>query len=529
MIKLPIAAVILFSISLAARASELTLDIQPVGWDEASQQALVTTVLDHMDVQRRLEGSHYRVLETVLPADGNRFSMTLYDYTRDQAFEITGDSRNLSRIQIRGVTYSPAPTPEEMEDAIQILKAHPYFGAEATKDKWQPYDAMPGLINVPGSRSRVIAVGIMPTGPSSNELRHEIVGVDLSRQTVIRYPTGAPPTAEAEIRVCAPPSAGQAVTSRGTAGQAVVTVQRAGQTLWKFTVIRPSASSGRWGSAIDLRNIEYQGTHVLSRAHLPILNVQYRYNVCGPYRDWTYSENSFQATGTLITSGILKADSPPTTILDSGVDRGTFRGVAIYTSGPETILVTEVSAGWYRYKSEFRLHEDGSIRPRFGFSAIQNSCTCNTHFHHGYWRFDFDIGGIGAANNVQVFNGSTWNPINTESKQYRNSTNQAWRVINPTTGLGYQVTPGLQDGTADAYGKGDIWVLKYMSGQIDDSNVYTGTSANLNAFLTGQSTANTDVVLWYGVHYPHVFNGPGILDRDATLGPTLTLLRPGQE
>ena len=35
----------------------------------------------------------------------------------------------------------------------------------------------------------------------------------------------------------------------------------------------------------------------------------------------------------------------------------------------EVVLVSEMEAGWYRYVSEWRLHTDGTIKPRFGFSA----------------------------------------------------------------------------------------------------------------------------------------------------------------
>ena len=45
--------------------------------------------------------------------------------------------------------------------------------------------------------------------------------------------------------------------------------------------------------------------------------------------------------------------------------------------------------------SSWRLHADGTIRPRFGFGAVDNSCVCETHHHHAYWRLDFDIGGTG--------------------------------------------------------------------------------------------------------------------------------------
>jgi Cu2+-containing amine oxidase len=97
-----------------------------------------------------------------------------------------------------------------------------------------------------------------------------------------------------------------------------------------------------------------------------------------------------------------RSQAPAQTILESGTDSGNFRGVAIYRQGRETVLVSELQAGWYRYISRWRFHDDGTIRPRFGFSAVQNACVCNVH-HHVYWRLDFDIGAA-ENNEVREFN-----------------------------------------------------------------------------------------------------------------------------
>ena len=97
------------------------------------------------------------------------------------------------------------------------------------------------------------------------------------------------------------------------------------------------------------------------------------------------------ATGTDVAPGFRLCPSPATTILDTGSDTGNYLGTAIYVKGQEVVLVSEMQAGWYRYISEWRLHTDGTIRPRFGFTAVKSSCVCNVHHHHAYWRFDFDI------------------------------------------------------------------------------------------------------------------------------------------
>jgi hypothetical protein len=86
--------------------------------------------------------------------------------------------------------------------------------------------------------------------------------------------------------------------------------------------------------------------------------------------------------------------------------------------------VSEMLAGWYRYVSEWRLHANGTIRPRFGFGATTSSCVCVKHYHHAHWRLDFDLRTPG-NNTVREFNdpplvgGSKWHtkPFETSAAQ----------------------------------------------------------------------------------------------------------------
>jgi hypothetical protein len=214
------------------------------------------------------------------------------------------------------------------------------------------------------------------------------------------------------------------VTSR-YAGQFQVTIPQAdGSPLWSFLVIRPSASSGTNASGVELRNVRYRGKLVLFQAHAPILNVQYDGNACGPFRDWLFEESWVQADGTNVAPGIRRSQAPAQTILESGTDSGNFRGVAIYRQGRETVLVSELQAGWYRYVSRWRFHDNGTIRPRFGFSAVQDSCVCNVHHHHVYWRFDFDIGTtenneVREFNSPPIFPPDNWHTFQFEARRRR--------------------------------------------------------------------------------------------------------------
>src|SRR5687767_2863441 len=273
-----------------------------------------------------------------------------------------------------------------------------------------------------------------------------------------------------------------------------------------MTVIRPSASSGTRASAVELRNVDYRGKRVFARAHVPVLNVLYVNNACGPYRDWQYQEGFFAATGTVIpntNNSFMACTSAPQTILDNSTDTGTFRGVAVYTNGDETTIVSEMEAGWYRYISEWHFFADGTIQPRFGFGGVTNSCVCNDHNHHVYWRFDFDVAGA-SPNSVYGPGLRSWPyPIATEVKLFRSLINDnRLNVQNLATGDTYSISPGRNDGFAlnDSYARGDAWVLVRdpNGGELDDgynSTGGSGTAINLDPFTNGQSVQGKDIVV----------------------------------
>jgi Cu2+-containing amine oxidase len=273
---------------------------------------------------------------------------------------------------------------------------------------------------------------------------------------------------------------------------------------------------GTNGSGVTLREVDYRGKRVLYRAHVPILNVQYDGDACGPFRDWLYEESWIQATGTDVAPGIRWCSTPAQTILDSGTDSGNFRGVAIYLQGQEVVVVSELQAGYYRYISEWRLHADGTIRPRFGFSAVENPCVCEVH-HHVYWRFDFDI--LAEGNNVvweynsPPITSSNWHINRWEVMRLRNpSRSRRWWIENSTTGDAYMLTPGPDDGVADAFARGDVWILRHHDWEIDDGisaapseagQSQPNAPAEIGRFVNGESTYNQDIAIWYHAHFTH--------------------------
>jgi hypothetical protein len=289
---------------------------------------------------------------------------------------------------------------------------------------------------------------------------------------------------------------------------AIATVMQGPTVVWKFLIVRPSVSSGTNASGAELRYVDYKGTRVLFRAHVPVVNVQYKDGSSNPWRDWMWEEEPFQAD-TLETSGIADAASA-STIVDSGDDNGNFHGVAITVEGNEVVLRSELQADWYRYAIEWHLAADGTIKPRFGFTAVASEHVCHLHIHHAYWRFDFDIGTPG-NNDVQHYQKGWTAFLNETALVRQDNFLDKLRVINHGTGKGYEVVPGPNDGQADTYGRADNWILQYRATELDDGNTcaFCNTESDVGKFVNGEAVKQKDVVLWYGAKFIHDVSAQG--------------------
>lgn len=535
----------------------------PYGPTQVELDAASILVTRHSDVQKFLQGTTNRLLSFELLDNDvkgqpfrppTRIRANFYDYTNSRVITAEGELSNLTRLQVTESFYQPMPSDEEFEVAVRTLRNDSPFGASLRDKSLSVYRPMPPVIseaNSNGRGDRIITVGLM--GDKDGTRQNEIVGVNLNNGKVIRFANHAPPHSLASPDACGIPDANQSTTSNGTAGMHNLIVTQGPTELWNLVVVRPSASSGASNkrSGIELRDVRYRGKSVLKRGHVPILNVNYANNECGPYRDWQYQEDMFQApVGTDPAPGIRLAGGIATTALETGNDSGNFRGVAIYTQDNETVLVTELQAGWYRYIMEWRLADDGTIRPRFGFGATDNSCVCFTHTHHVYWRLDFDV--VGANNNVFISEkGKKFlTPMPTEAKVDRNyASNRRLIIQNGFGDEGYMLTPNLSDGTrflpggvVDTFGVGDMWVMHYQSTggnptQLEDGITCVTCSTafiQIDPFINGETIANQDVVVWYGAHFIHS-DGANLLDpnRNVTniigtshvVGPDLTPIR----
>jgi hypothetical protein len=223
------------------------------------------------------------------------------------------------------------------------------------------------------------------------------------------------------------------------------------------------------------------------------------------YRDWQNSLMPFDANNVL-SAGYAEPTVSPKTVCDHpGTDSGAFTGVAVEKGATKLVLTTQMQAGWYRYIQKWTFYLDGTIEPRFGFTAITDYCTSKPHNHHVYWRFDFDIDG--AANDAIEVRNFLWTLVPKEtSDNYAPKAFRTWRVRDKSSGRGYQVTPGPADGVADAWAVADVWALLYRSNEIDDGGAIVGPggdAAHLNNYRNGENINGRDVVLWTHAMHRH--------------------------
>ena len=537
------------------------VEIKVTAWgrSQAEVDAAAARIERSAEVQKELAGTRYRRLEsnyieTEVKGQSspipNRLRVVFYDYTNDRTIVAEGGFDASSPTSAKQEFYQPNPNNEEFAEAIRILQSDARFSNLMRSDRLRTFRPMPPVSVISGTTERLVNIGIEGMG---DETANEVVSVSVKRGEVLRYESRAPESSAAAPDACGIPNASQSTVGRGTAGQYQLTVSQSGtrDPLWEMLVIRPAASSGTMASGIEIRDVKYKGKSVLKRGHAPVLNVQYiprsGEGTCGPYRDWQYEEGAFSApaTGATYPNGasggiaVLADGQIATTSLETGTDVGNFRGVAIYRQGDEVVMVSEMEAGWYRYIMEWRFANDGTIRPRYGFGATNNSCVCYRHNHHVYWRFDFDV--VNPNNKVfQMEKGRKFlQPLTTETMRLKNTaTNRSLLIQNATGDEAYMLVPNITDGdatfkyengTTTDFGRGDMWVMKYknvaggsnLQNEIDDGwNSIGGTCTttggaciNINKFINNESIVNEDVVVWYGAHFVHA-DGSNLMNPD---------------
>jgi hypothetical protein len=499
---------------------QVRIEVELVDVDRHALADLGEQVLAHPGIRTELTGSPRVVKVEVLdkePADHARFEAFVDDPETGRAVRVTGRFGSPHDATVESTARRPLPTRAEFDRAVAAVLGDARVAATVDGAEVTPYRPMPPHADrqLPdGTVERIVTVGLRT---KAGTIRHRIVGVRERDGTVLTELDGVPAPSEHDCEPAEPDDSCD--FAAGGPAQIRLRVIKGSTTLWDLVVVRPRDSSGTNGSGVELRSVDFRGRRVLGRAHTPILNVQYGDEGvglgCGPtYRDWLNQEACFTAEGTEPSgAGFRLCSAPPQTILESGTDAGNFRGVAIWYSDGELRLVSELSAGWYRYVSDWRLHDDGRIQPRFGFAATANPCTCAAHTHHAYWRLDFDILGEGndvvdEHNDPTAVDPATAHRVVREVRRPRDpARHRYWRIHEATTDVGYDLIPGPNDGTSDGYGGGDVWILNYHGTELDDgqgSDVDPAlTRAHLHRFVTGESVQRKNIVMWYAGHFLH--------------------------
>ena len=539
----------------ANRTANIT--VVPVGPTQSEIDAAKIRAASAPAVERLLAGTNSRAVAFEVVENGvtaaKRFKVYFYDYTNDRTIVAEGDLIGREGIRAYESTLIPGVSDTEINAAKKLIAIDPLFGPRLQSGALDVFEAMPPITVLNGERLINIGLSDRSTGESL------IVGVSFKNSKLVRYANNAPPMSRATPESCGIASANQGSSGSGLSGQYLLTVTQNGTTIWEMTVVRPSASSGNVSerSGIEVRDVRYKGKSVLKRGHAPILNVKYQNDVCGPYRDWQYSEGYFQipTTGVTFPNGqgggiaLLPAGTSASTVVETRNDTGNFQGVAIYQqdigNGNEVVLVTEMNAGWYRYIMEWRFGNDGTIRPRYGFGSISNSCVCSQRTHHVYWRLDFDI--VQPTNRVmRLERGRRFlSPITTESLLFKNyALNRGLLIQNSNGDEAYQLIPGTNDGAVaavdgtvfDPFGAGDFWIMRFSGtsdapAEIDDQNLFGTTSAQLSPWLNGESLVNQDVVIWYAAHQVRIDDASltqwkeNIIAGEHVVGPDIRPIR----
>ncbi|HEX2272792.1 MAG TPA: hypothetical protein VHG90_02850 [Acidimicrobiales bacterium] len=495
----------------------LTLEVTSEGSHEQAMARASRAILAHPMLRQHFPASDlWMVGFDVDDKDGDDpwFLTTVHDTASGRSVRVNGPLDDPADLVLVPSAQQWPPTDDEFAWAVSVLADDDRHRRLLEGDDVTTYRPVPPLANVElpdGTVERVVTVGVRTGGPAP---QHRIVGVRTSDGEVLTDVAGFPAHATADCGVppgttCPPPSG---------AGQARVRVRRGDGLVWDLVVVRPQASSGINGSGLELRNVDYKAQRVLYRAHLPIVNLSYGSEGaqagCGPaFRAWQHQESCFRADGEDPVPGFRVCASPPETVLDTGVDDGDFRGVALWLDGDELVVVSQLDAGWHRYVCEWRLHAEGTIRPRFGATAVRNPCTCIPHDHHAYWRLDFDVLGpegnvVQEYNDPPVLGTANWHTVHYEVRRRRDPAHgRYWRIRNIRASQGYAIVPGEGDGVADDYGAGDVWVLRHHTDEVDDDQGFTIdpllSRAQLDRYVSAESVERQDVVIWYGAHLFH--------------------------
>ncbi len=288
--------------------------------------------------------------------------------------------------------------------------------------------------------------------------------------------------------------------------------------VWEFCWLRASQSSGPRGSGLELRNLHYRGVLMVKRVHSPNLFAEYRgVNTC--YRDWKDVNTAFaveagvrNVLGTPTLSAKTNCDVSSAATTSYGACPYSASGVTVPACAPSgTVAIENLANGegvrltqqyeadWYKYAGRYVLYANGNIDAELGFGNSNGTNNNLTHWHHNYFRFDFDIDG---ANNDVITVG---NQPQTIEFAIERTPNEEVTVTDALAGFGYRVNPGARDNLYPANQSGrnlhfkDVLGTAYIQNEFTDNSAYSLSDCAMNhgALANGGNIDKTDVVLYY--------------------------------
>ena len=335
--------------------------------------------------------------------------------------------------------------------------------------------------------------------------------------------------------------------------------------IWEMCWLKPSNSVGVDGSGLELRDIHYKGILVAKRMHAPILFAEYR-NSGTCYRDWKDADARFVASPSVRNQLGIPVGFDATTSCDlsqaatasygncpfTAAPGSSFisadciaapGGVAIEDKSDHVVLTTQYSASWYQYTSRYVFWANGDIQPEFGYGNNNGTTNNLTHWHHNYWRWDFDIDGTG--NNIIKANDVAQTSEFTGLRSLTGGPNGGptyWDVVTSNLGsFGYRIVSGAGDYNPPNESGRNFHTVDVIGSVFKNGEYADKSDNNLGdcAFVPGniansENIDKKDVVFWYtasardanGNNWPPGCSGASCEPQNSMVckqvGPTIT-------
>lgn len=319
----------------------------------------------------------------------------------------------------------------------------------------------------------------------------------------------------------------------GVSGGTLLRWPATGPAIWEMCWLPPNQSSGVQGSGLEVRDVHYKGILVAKRFHSPILFAEYRAGAGGNcYRDWKDANARFAATPATRNTLGVPGGFFATTTCDVSTSATASHGLCPFNNlspnpfvtadclnsgvsiedrtnaaNPEesfVLLTTQYSASWYQYVSRFAFYANGDINPEFGYGNSDGTYNNVTHWHHNYWRLDFDIDG--AAHDQIAANGELKPTEFTDVRSLTGAGGQPsyWEVTDGVSGFGYRINSGAGDYTpVNESGRGfhlaDVIGSRFINNEYADkaNNNLNDCQMVATNIANGENIVDADVVLYY--------------------------------